>query len=87
MKKEGALTMQTQEQKADNLAKLIPIPEKEKKILRQAEINVDLWNEVEIIMKQKDMTIREAMEWGLRALVITHNKSAAIKLGLISNKK
>lgn len=48
---------------------LPPLPKAEKRVLKQAEINEDLWREVEVEVNSQGITNREAFEYGLRCFL------------------
>lgn len=66
----------------------LPTPSKsKKKILRQAEIDLDLWQAVEREMKLRNDKIREAMTYGFQAYLLKTNPKAAEKLGILPDKE
>lgn len=69
-------------QMATNSIPPLPIPRREEKRLMQAEVNQDLFTAVQKEMEKKGLKIREIMEWGLRAFLLTSNPKEAHKLGI-----
>lgn len=61
-----------------------PLPENEKKRLVQAQVNLDLFKAVyrEMKRKNKKLKIRQVIEWGLGAYLLTVNPKEAARLGV-----
>ncbi len=55
----------------------------ERKTLRQAEINDELWAAIEPILRKNGLTTRSLFEWGIRAyLWVASNPKKARDLGI-----
>lgn len=90
LKKEEKEPMQTQTLSHEQIPPL-PLPVNEKKRLMQAEVNLDLFNEVSVEMKRQGLKIRQVMEFGLQAFLAAskhqHKESSPKKSGLVKKKE
>lgn len=66
-----------------------PIPKSKKdenKVLRQCEVNVDLWDAVAKERDRLGLTTRQVMQWGLESFLATTNPKEAARLGIKTRK-
>ncbi len=64
----------------------LALPERERKIGVQAEINEDLINATKAEIRKNGYTIRQIMEWAFKSFLIQSNPETARKLGYIPKK-
>lgn len=72
-------------QSAAHAITLKPMPKKEGKRLVQGEVGLSLWNAIEKELDHQGHTIREALEFGLRAYLLVHNPKEATRLGITND--
>lgn len=65
----------------------LPLPQTEKKRLMQAEVNLDLFTAVHKEMERRGLKIRNVMEWGLKAFLLSSNPKEAARLGISTTEK
>lgn len=65
------------------LPNLPPSKRSEKRVLKQAQVNEELWKAVEKEASKDKYTDREVFEYGLKAFLLAKNPKEAARLGIV----
>ncbi len=63
-----------------------PLPQREETRLVQGHVGTTLWTAVEKELEKRGLTIKEAINFGLKAFLEVHNPEEAARLGIRSRK-